>query len=274
MKDETLLPNDLIHMAISAIDDLLDHCDPSTDQYCCVWADVPDKLRAALQSGNSAQPAGYVLVPVEPTPEMMLHKSGCQHHVWNDPDCPMRETRRLVWSHMLAAAPKAPDGWIPISEQLPERGVEVLACKMNPFGGYDEIEAAQWHGGMRGEQPVFITSADTIEPELWQTLPDAPKVPGSQLTPKPEDRLQKAIVDGCMVFLHGCDSLSKNYECDFSDSETETSFCIANIAKKIGVVEETGNRRWSLSQQMRGEIEEVYRKYAMRIMEAAPKVTP
>ena len=65
---------------------------------------------SALQSGNSAQPvtvpAGYVLVPVEPTPEMMLHKSGCQHHAWDDPDCPMRETRRLVWSHMLAAAPK------------------------------------------------------------------------------------------------------------------------------------------------------------------------
>ncbi|MDU7196973.1 MAG: Lar family restriction alleviation protein [Enterobacteriaceae bacterium] len=66
--------------------------------------------RPATQSGNSAQPvtvpAGYVLVPVEPTPEMMMHKSGCQHHAWNDQDCPMRETRRLVWSHMLAAAPK------------------------------------------------------------------------------------------------------------------------------------------------------------------------
>ncbi len=57
--------------------------------------------------GNSGQvPAGYVLVPVEPTPEMMLHKSGCQHHAWDDLDCPMRETRRLVWSHMLAAAQK------------------------------------------------------------------------------------------------------------------------------------------------------------------------
>lgn len=113
---------------------------------------------------------------------------------------------------------------------------------------------------------------------LWSKLHDmlaaAPKTAGNQLTPTPEDRLQKAIVDSCMVFLHGCDSLSKNYECDFSDSETELSFCIANVAKKIGVVEETGNRRWSLSQQMKEEINGVYRKYAMRIMEAAPKVTP
>ena len=53
-----------------------------------------------------ATPAGYVLVPVEPTPEMMLHKSGCQHHAWNDPHCPLRETRRLVWSHMLTAVQK------------------------------------------------------------------------------------------------------------------------------------------------------------------------
>lgn len=65
MKDETLLSDDLIHMAISAIEDLLDHCDPSTDHYCGVWADVPDKLRAALQSGNSAQPvtAHYAFKP-------------------------------------------------------------------------------------------------------------------------------------------------------------------------------------------------------------------
>ena len=102
-------------------------------------------------------------------------------------------------------------------------------------------------------------------------LAAAPTAPGDQLTPAPEDRLQKAIFNACMVFLHGCDSLSKNYECDFSDSETELYFCIADVAKKIGVVEETGNRRWSLSQQMKEEINCVYRKYAMRIMEAAPK---
>ncbi|BDA93773.1 hypothetical protein E5AUHO_13620 [Citrobacter freundii] len=72
-------------------------------------------------------------------------------------------------------SPSTPDGWIPVSERMPEKGVDVLACKINPFGGYDEIEAAQWHGGMKGEQPVFITSADTIEPEMWQTLPAAPR---------------------------------------------------------------------------------------------------
>ncbi|HBS7645428.1 TPA: hypothetical protein MIR31_25750 [Klebsiella pneumoniae] len=38
--------------------------------------------------------------------KMMLHNSGCQHHAWDDPDCAMRQTRRLIWSHMLAAAPQ------------------------------------------------------------------------------------------------------------------------------------------------------------------------
>ncbi|MEA4205605.1 hypothetical protein [Klebsiella pneumoniae] len=51
-------------------------------------------------------PDGYVMVPKEPTEAMMLHNSGCQHHAWDDPDCAMRQTRRLIWSHMLAAAPQ------------------------------------------------------------------------------------------------------------------------------------------------------------------------
>lgn len=59
------------------------------------------------QDGNSpVVPDGYVMVPKEPTEAMMLHNSGCQHHAWDDPDCAMRQTRRLIWSHMLAAAPQ------------------------------------------------------------------------------------------------------------------------------------------------------------------------
>lgn len=55
-------------------------------------------------------PPGYVMVPKEPTEAMMLHNSGCQHHAWDDPDCAMRQTRRLIWSHMLAAAPQEVKG--------------------------------------------------------------------------------------------------------------------------------------------------------------------
>lgn len=55
----------------------------------------------------AAVPDGYALVPVEPTEEMMLHNSECKHHAWDDPDCSMRETRRRVWAHMIAAASQA-----------------------------------------------------------------------------------------------------------------------------------------------------------------------
>ncbi|MEA4700459.1 hypothetical protein VBQ42_15515 [Klebsiella pneumoniae] len=121
---------DLLHTAASAIEDLLEHADPNTSYYSGVWADVPGKLRAAMfqaksLTGNSpvigidlasgpdrtvevhyVAPPGYVMVPKEPTEAMMLHNSGCQHHAWDDPDCAMRQTRRLIWSHMLAAAPQ------------------------------------------------------------------------------------------------------------------------------------------------------------------------
>ncbi|WOX99948.1 hypothetical protein [Dickeya fangzhongdai] len=65
------------------------------------------KARAAATANSPVIPDGYVMVPIEPTEAMMLHKSGCQHHAWNDPDCAMRQTRRLIWSHMLAAAPQS-----------------------------------------------------------------------------------------------------------------------------------------------------------------------
>ncbi|HHJ3740473.1 TPA: DUF551 domain-containing protein [Klebsiella pneumoniae] len=121
---------DRLHTAASAIEDLLEHTDPNTSYYSGVWADVPGKLRAAMfqaksLTGNSpvigidlasgpdrtvevhyVAPPGYVMVPKEPTEAMMLHNSGCQHHAWDDPDCAMRQTRRLIWSHMLAAAPQ------------------------------------------------------------------------------------------------------------------------------------------------------------------------
>ncbi|EBZ2910738.1 hypothetical protein D9P45_05085 [Salmonella enterica subsp. enterica serovar Mesbit] len=51
----TLALDDLLHMAASAIEDLLEHTDPNTSYYSGAWADVPGKLRAAamLQAGNS-----------------------------------------------------------------------------------------------------------------------------------------------------------------------------------------------------------------------------
>lgn len=75
----------------------------------------------------------------------------------------------------VTTANKLPEGWVACSERMPERGVDVLACTISKIGGFEEIETAQWHGGMKGEQPVFITSADAIEPSHWMPLPAAPQ---------------------------------------------------------------------------------------------------
>lgn len=64
-----------------------------------------EKIQAERDSLNHPEiPEGYALVPIEPTEAMMLHKSECKHHAWNDHDCPMRQTRRLVWAYMIEAA--------------------------------------------------------------------------------------------------------------------------------------------------------------------------
>lgn len=65
---------------------------------------VIEKLQQAVKA--QAVPEGWKLVPVEPTPEMMLHGSDCQHHAWNDKECPMRNSRRSIWKHMCEAAPE------------------------------------------------------------------------------------------------------------------------------------------------------------------------
>jgi hypothetical protein len=118
----SVVHDDLLSMAASAIEDLLEHTDPSTSYYSGVWADVPGKLRAAIQSfGNSEQldevgswnnhmntptaqagnspatPDGWQLVPKEPTEAM--NKAGWA--AMNEHDA-INPTYRA----MLAAAPK------------------------------------------------------------------------------------------------------------------------------------------------------------------------
>jgi len=81
-------------------------CSPKNGLKCATVLQA-EPVTTACKLGNSPViPDGYVMVPKEPTEAMMLHKSGCQHHAWDDPDCAMRQTRRLIWSHMLAAAPQ------------------------------------------------------------------------------------------------------------------------------------------------------------------------
>ncbi|HFO0273649.1 TPA: hypothetical protein ACHICZ_005130, partial [Enterobacter asburiae] len=130
---------DLLHMAASAIEDLLSN----KDRYCAgVWADIPAKLRRAAmlqgarnhpednldmvdhsgdanEKGNSPViPDGWVLVPVEPTEDMIVNgfesepdERFSDEREWEAYDamsgCQQAAHRaKLCWAAMIAAAPK------------------------------------------------------------------------------------------------------------------------------------------------------------------------
>lgn len=89
---------DLLSMAVSAIEDLLEHTDPNTSYYSGVWADVPGRLRAAMlnHSGDTA-----------------------------DMDEPVSNRDELN-------SPATPDGWIPVSERMPDPKSELRVCVYTP----------------------------------------------------------------------------------------------------------------------------------------------
>ncbi|MFX2602942.1 hypothetical protein [Enterobacter asburiae] len=110
---------DLLHMAASAIEDLLSNKDRSG---AGVWADVPARLRRAAMlqgaAGNSPViPDGWKLVPVEPTEDMIVNgfesepdESFSDEKEWATYDamsgCQQAAHRaKLCWAAMIAASP-------------------------------------------------------------------------------------------------------------------------------------------------------------------------
>lgn len=155
----TVVSTDLFHTAASAIEDLLTTKDRAG---AGVWFDLPFRLRSAA----NAQPApgvpdGYVMVPKEPTDEMLAaakERTG------------LTSTAEVVYIKMLAAAPQSPGSepatvpgkWIPVSEHLPkEKGVYQV-----------------WNGKYVDNVPFWFGSFQSLHSELithWMPLPAAPQ---------------------------------------------------------------------------------------------------
>ncbi|WP_406907828.1 DUF551 domain-containing protein [Citrobacter freundii] len=178
-------PDDLLSMAASAIEDLMEHTDPSTSYYSGVWADVPGKLRAAmLQAGNHT----------EQHLDMVVHsgddneKNDCrlpfdqwlsQQHEPIDVDCGCVTTEAFYhWLRVAYEAgnsPVTPDGWIPVSERMPERDVDVqvyCADKKEQMVGY--MERNETEGWFRF---ASLPNGGGVycKPTHWMPLPAEPK---------------------------------------------------------------------------------------------------
>jgi hypothetical protein len=147
---------------------------------------------SAWRTWQAAQtiPAGWQLVPIDPTPEMLAtqHKDAAkitdlkfraQVLPWMD------DNTRALWAELLAAAPKAAQsGWQPI-ETAPKDGREVLLRCGSRVGAamwctwpsrYDndrsilEEAGEAWSVGLDGD-----TWDEDKAPTHWMPLPAAPK---------------------------------------------------------------------------------------------------
>lgn len=185
---------DLLSMAASAIEDLLEHTDPNTSYYSGVWADVPGKLRAAmLSSRNSEQlepvsnrdelpatqfkPVADLYGITSPTgSETSFTFDAIEAANFIDGGWSVQEYVELerYQEAMIGNSPATPDGWIPVSERLPDDTVDadggatcylVLYAEGRQPNGGSNVQVSnvtylrRWHEGM-------ITH--------WMPLPESP----------------------------------------------------------------------------------------------------
>ncbi|HHT5111317.1 TPA: hypothetical protein ACTY2Z_000166 [Klebsiella aerogenes] len=138
-----VVPDDLLSMAASAIEDLLEHTDPNTSYYSGVWADVPGKLRAAMLQAEPVTTTNKLGNSPTPVPSREKFISLCNEFWnWSEMDLVCADDRgyelRMEWngkvfSHPITQAlwrmyqaapgnsPVIPDTWISVSERMPEK---------------------------------------------------------------------------------------------------------------------------------------------------------
>ncbi|MFV0830943.1 DUF551 domain-containing protein [Klebsiella quasipneumoniae] len=139
------------------------------------------KSLTPAQDGNHLViPDGYVMVPEEPTDEMLAAAKE-----WTG----LTSTAEVVYIKMLAAAPHdtpalnpvqsvvtVPGKWIPVSERMPEVGVKVLCfpVKDEPihatFNGQLWLQDVSWSAS---EEP--IDNAIPVTVTHWMPLPAVPQ---------------------------------------------------------------------------------------------------
>ncbi|EPG3168523.1 DUF551 domain-containing protein [Klebsiella pneumoniae] len=175
---------DLLHMAASAIDDLLSNKDRSG---AGVWADIPAKLRRAamLQGADRPQnetqniPENIPATQFKPVADLygLTSPTGSETSFTFD----AVEARDFIgggWScqeyvelerfqeAVSGNSPVIPDGWVACSEQMPEQFKAILA-----FNEYGEV----WSGAYDRHWNFYCDNLLVEHVTHWMPLPNPPK---------------------------------------------------------------------------------------------------
>ena len=139
---------DLLHMAASAIDDLLSNKDRSG---AGVWADIPAKLRRAAMLQGAENAESRCTIQTAPVLDSLLKKA---------------ESR-------CSNSPMALDGWVACSERMPEEGSKVIVFRPRAEESNDPpVKTAIYKGGRE-----YYHGFDCYcEPTHWMPLPAAPQL--------------------------------------------------------------------------------------------------
>jgi hypothetical protein len=132
-----------------------------------------DAYLAGRASSAVAVPAGWALVPVEPTDAMLSVLTGFHFRGSFDPQ--QKALREGVWKAMLAATPAPPQaagqGWMPI-ETAPKDGSSVLIYR--PEASRQKVMEAYW------AMPYEDAPAD----QCWWSTPHGATGRGYTILPK------------------------------------------------------------------------------------------
>ncbi|EFH5292861.1 TPA: DUF551 domain-containing protein [Klebsiella pneumoniae] len=135
-----------------------------------------------VQNTNSPViPDGYVMVPKEPTDEMIAAAMNCEDVLFNSDDSFCVQFGN-IYEAMLAAAPQSPGSepatvpgkWIPVSERMPEDEQEVLTINKM---GHRFVSFFDKHSGLFFDR-LDAPAACCIEHVLvthWMPPPCAPQ---------------------------------------------------------------------------------------------------
>lgn len=138
---------------------------------------IPDGSAVAALTGIPMIPDGYVMVPKEPTDEMIAAAMNCEDVLFNSDDSFCVQFGN-IYEAMLAAAPQSPGSepatvpgkWIPASEQMPEVG-DIVLTAMGGVVNVGEMECSAANCRFF----TSVISGRELPATYWMPLPHAPQ---------------------------------------------------------------------------------------------------